>query len=156
MKKSRLRDDEDDEEEYEERRPVKSSRAQKESDRNDLRMLATIYNILSILGCIMMVLVLIIFIVFGIIMIAGISSAGGGSASMVGLIPIGMGLFVALIQGVGVFLGFFLSKCYRERQHWTFCFVMACLSLPQVPLGTLLGIYALMVLNRPSVQKMFR
>ncbi len=156
MKKSRLRDEEDDEDEYEERRPGKASRAQKESDRSDLNMLSMIYNILSILNLIGGVMMVLALVGVGILFMVAGSSAGGGKAALVGLVPMGFALFLALVLGVGVYIGFLTAQSYRDRRRWTLCFVMACLSLPSVPLGTLLGIYAIIVLNRPSVKKMFR
>ena len=36
-----------------------------------------------------------------------------------------------------------------------FCFVIACLACMQMPLGTILGVFTIIVLARPSVKEMF-
>jgi len=47
--------------------------------------------------------------------------------------------------------GRFLSK----RKHYTFCFVIAAISCLFMPFGTILGIFTIVVLSRPSVKEIF-
>jgi hypothetical protein len=42
-----------------------------------------------------------------------------------------------------------------RRAHYTFCFVIAALSCAFMPFGTILGVFTIVVLVRPSVQQLF-
>jgi hypothetical protein len=42
-----------------------------------------------------------------------------------------------------------------RREHYTFCFVMACAQCLSVPFGTVLGVFTILVLNRQSVKESF-
>jgi hypothetical protein len=54
--------------------------------------------------------------------------------------------------GVSVILaGRFLAR----RVYYTFCFVMAALECIFVPFGTILGVFTIVVLQRPTVKEMF-
>jgi hypothetical protein len=50
-----------------------------------------------------------------------------------------------------VFAGRFLAR----RKHYTFCFVLACLECLFMPFGTVLGVFTILVLNRPTVKGIF-
>ena len=41
----------------------------------------------------------------------------------------------------------------RRRSHYRLCFVIACIQCIEVPKGTLLGVFTLLVLQRPSVKR---
>jgi hypothetical protein len=56
--------------------------------------------------------------------------------------------FAGLILAAGNFLG--------RRKSYTFCFVVACIECICFPLGTILGIFTLIVLCRPSVKLLFQ
>jgi hypothetical protein len=68
-------------------------------------------------------------------------------------IVIGGGLI--LVSWVYAGLLFYAGRCLSARQKRTFCFVMACLSCLHVPFGTALGVFTILVLQRPSVQALF-
>ena len=64
------------------------------------------------------------------------------------------GIFVVwfLVSCVGNLLsGFFL----RARRHRTFSMVIAAINCLHIPLGTILGVFTLVVLGRESVRKMY-
>jgi hypothetical protein len=69
------------------------------------------------------------------------------------LTVIGGALFVlgGMVATLRLLTGFALS---RHRYH-TFCLVSAVLTACNVPLGSLLGIFTLVVLLRPSVERLF-
>ena len=50
---------------------------------------------------------------------------------------------------------FFAGRCLQQRRRHTFCVVMAALACLSVPLGTLLGVFTLIVLFRPGVKDLF-
>ena len=100
-----------------------------------------------------------IYIIFGVIFGVALSTephrAGepppalmGGFFAVFGLI------FVAIFGAIGVLAlkaGLNLSK----RKSYTFCFVVACLICLWMPLGTILGVFTIIVLTRDSVKAIF-
>ncbi len=53
-------------------------------------------------------------------------------------------------------VGYFLTgRWISERRNRAFCFVMGCISCLSVPLGTALGVFTIVVLQRPSVRALF-
>ena len=76
--------------------------------------------------------------------------------------PTGVGWFFGAFGAVmtlGILaiavLHFMCARWLGQRRNRSFCFVVACLSCFNVPLGTILGIFTILVLNRPSVQAVF-
>jgi hypothetical protein len=49
----------------------------------------------------------------------------------------------------------YAGRCLRQRRRYTFCLVMAAISCAFMPFGTVLGIFTLIVLTRPSVKSLF-
>jgi hypothetical protein len=47
------------------------------------------------------------------------------------------------------------GRCLARRSHYTFCLVMAALACGFVPLGTVLGVFTILVLQRRTVKQMF-
>jgi len=43
----------------------------------------------------------------------------------------------------------------KRRQGWTFCFVVAAMECLLMPYGTVLGVFTLVILSRPSVKQLF-
>jgi hypothetical protein len=43
----------------------------------------------------------------------------------------------------------------RRRRWWQFCTTVSVLLLPSIPVGTALGIFGLIVLNKPEAKEMF-
>jgi hypothetical protein len=73
-----------------------------------------------------------------------------------------MGCFFVAVAGTGVALGLSLAVCLLlagrallEQKHYTFCLVMACVGCLFMPFGTVLGVFTLLVLLRPSVKELF-
>jgi hypothetical protein len=68
-------------------------------------------------------------------------------------IAVGGGIMLVLWTLAGCLL--FAGRCLARQKAYMFCFVVACLSCLQMPLGTLLGVFTLIVLSRPSVKDRF-
>lgn len=73
-----------------------------------------------------------------------------------------MGPFFMTIGSIGMLLAgamgtmFFVSAGWiHERRNWTGIFVMAILACLNTPIGTALGVFALVVINRESVKALF-
>lgn len=76
--------------------------------------------------------------------------------------PPTVGLMFALIGGIFVLGGwslataiFLAGRFLRRRKHYLFCLVVAGLSCMFAPLGTVLGVFTIVVLMRPSVKLLF-
>lgn len=48
-----------------------------------------------------------------------------------------------------------VGDAIRKRRWWTFCFVGSILICPSFPLGTALGIFSLLTLNKAETKEMF-
>ena len=49
----------------------------------------------------------------------------------------------------------FAGRSLSQRKRYTFCLVMACVACLNMPFGTVLGIFTIIVLMRPSVKALF-
>lgn len=111
---------------------------------------------------------------------AGLQSLGG----LIGLAFIGVGAFLAsstqlaqtnnppppwfgaIFAGIGALvlvavegmaaLSFFTGRFLSRRQHHTFCVVISAVNCMSLPFGTALGVFSILVLQRPSVKALFR
>lgn len=70
-------------------------------------------------------------------------------------------MFVAL-GGTFITLGWTLAilllvagRRLRQLRSYKYCFVVACISCALMPLGTVLGVFTILVLSRPTVKAMF-
>lgn len=87
--------------------------------------------------------------------VSSTSSLSGNPERWMGGLFLGLGLF-GLIFGMTLAVCLFLvGRWLAARTHPTFCFVVACIECINMPLGTLLGIFTILVLNRPSVRALF-
>lgn len=76
--------------------------------------------------------------------------------------PALFGWFFVAIAGVLIICGLAFSallayagRCLRQRCRYTFCLVMAAISCAFMPFGTVLGIFTLIVLTKPSAKQLF-
>jgi hypothetical protein len=131
-------------------------RGRTDEDREHLRLLSIFHYILGALfglfGCIP-----IIHLSLGLAIVSGATSGPGGAGPppAVGwiFIAVGGGIMLMLWTLAGCLL--FAGRCLAVQKAYTFCFVVACLSCLQMPLGTLLGVFTIIVLVRPSVKARF-
>ena len=99
-----------------------------------------------------------VYMVLGIVLAA---TGGGGSrgnelpATVAGWIfgGIGCGLFVLLMAGA--ILKFIAGRCIAKRRHRVYCMVIGAISCLEMPYGTLLGVFTLIVLGKLSVKAAF-
>jgi hypothetical protein len=74
---------------------------------------------------------------------------------IVGAMFFGFSMVFFLISLSGTLLTFFAGRWLAERRRRIFCMVMAGLWCLSIPFGTAIGICAILVLQRPSVQALF-
>jgi hypothetical protein len=65
----------------------------------------------------------------------------------------GLGMFVFLIV-LGL-LKFMVAGRLRRRRSRVFCMIVAGVSCVGIPFGTVMGVFTLIVLSRPSVKRLF-
>lgn len=129
-----------------------------EKDREHLKLLAVFYYVwagLSALGGCCMSL----YIVVGVAMATNPQMMEGGQDAPP---PPGFGWFIAGMGACGllVILGLaglyaYVGYCLQRLRHRTFCIVMAAITCLSIPLGTILGVFTLVVLLRPSAVALF-
>jgi hypothetical protein len=76
--------------------------------------------------------------------------------------PAFIGLFFVLFASVIILLGWtfagflaYAGKCLAQRKNYTFCLVMGGIACMFMPFGTVLGIFTIIVLVRPTVKALF-
>lgn len=79
-----------------------------------------------------------------------------GFQRTVGFAFIGIGLVLTLVMVTIALLIIFAGYKLGRASNWTFCFVVACLECLWMPLGTVLGVFTLVVLCRNSVKDRFQ
>ena len=124
-------------------------------DAEHLKLLSIFHYVLAGLKALIS-LVFIFHIFMGIVFIvAGTQSRGGGPPAFLGGIFIVLGMFAMALGLVGAGLLAFAGRFLAQRRHYTYCFVIAVLSCLSFPLGTVLGVFTLVVLSRSSVKASF-
>lgn len=91
------------------------------------------------------------------------SRPGSASSSPGDVFPgLFVGGFLILFAGTWILLGTAMAVCLflagrylSEPSHYTFCLVTAGVACTFMPLGTVLGVFSLLVLLRPSVRARF-
>lgn len=125
-------------------------------DDEQLHLLSVFHYVLAGI-CSLVSLFPLIYFGMGLAMMSGM---GGERPGQFG--PLLAGCFVAgmgglfLVFAVGYALALFLAARFlAERRRHTFCVVVAAISCSFTPLGTVLGVFTLIVLFRPSVKVLF-
>lgn len=98
----------------------------------------------------------IIHLVLGVAMLTGsLGQQEGEEARFFGLIFVVIASLFILCGLAYSILLVFTGKNLAHRQRYVFCLVMACLTCAFMPLGTVLGVFTIIVLNRESVKQLF-
>jgi len=126
-------------------------------DADHLKILSIFWYVIAGLQCLGACFGL-VYIVLGIVAFAGGMANRGGdappAAAMGGLFSC-IGVFILVLAGTFAFLSFKVARSLVARRSLTLCFVMAALICLSIPLGTILGVFTLVVLSRPSVKASF-
>lgn len=88
----------------------------------------------------------------------GTPPSGSGPApdpAMLGWIFVAVASVIILAGWTLAVLVFFAGRKLSERRNWTFVFVVACVQCLWMPIGTTLGVFTIIVLQRPSVKGLF-
>ncbi len=63
-----------------------------------------------------------------------------------------LGFLLAVVTAIGFFL---VGLKLRQRQWWTFCYLSGWGECLLFPFGTILGVFTIIVLSRPTVKRSF-
>jgi hypothetical protein len=97
-------------------------------------------------------------VVMGVLVLVGAfptDNQGEAPPRVFGLVVIVMAVAIMLAAWALGAVILCTARYLHKRQHFTFCQVMAAIECVFMPLGTVLGIFTLIVLNRPTVRQAF-
>lgn len=126
-------------------------------DEQHLKLLAVFHYIvggmMALFSCLPVV-----HLVLGIVMIVAPETMDSGGEPP----PAFIGWFFALIGAFIILIGWMLAgcviaagRCLAKRRHYMFCLVMAGIQCMFMPVGTVLGVFTIVVLMRDSVKEAF-
>jgi hypothetical protein len=121
-------------------------------DREHLRLLSIFHYIVGGLS-ILFGLFPIVHLVVGLAMVTG--RMGDGPPDLFGWVFV---IMASLMIAFGVALGILCIVAagrLKNRTHYTFCFIVACIECAFMPFGTILGVFTIIVLTRDSVKALF-
>ena len=100
-----------------------------------------------------------IHLAIGIAMLAGAfpppEDGGEGVPTFVGWIFVGVASLLIVTGWVLAVMLLITGRFLSKRKHYTFCFVTAAISCLFMPFGTILGVFTIVVLSRPTVKEVF-
>jgi len=126
-------------------------------DLEHLRLLAIFHYVVAILAGLFS-LFPIIHLAIGIAAVTGHLDHEHGGTPM----PALFGWMFIVFAGAMMMLGFAFAICLflagrslAHRKRYLFCLVVACVACMFMPFGTILGVFTIIVLLRPSVKQLF-
>lgn len=123
-------------------------------DLDHLRLLSIFHYILAVLVGLMSLLPIFQLAIMGLVLSE--SGVEGEPAAQLALSVMAVFLVAMILAGLAFAVCLGLAGRYlASRTHYTFCLVMAALSCLMVPVGTVLGIFTILVLLRPTVKERF-
>lgn len=129
---------------------------QTNDDLNHLKILAICFYVKAGLTALTALIFSIYVILGAVFMVADIpQKAGEPPPQLLGGIFAGFGLVLMGIFFILAFLAFYAGRSLSKHKNYTFCLVIAGLVCLSMPLGTILGIFTIMVLMRDSVKAIF-
>jgi hypothetical protein len=134
-----------------------------DADRDQLRLLSTFHYVVAVLaGCMACFPMIHLFV--GIKVLTDptfFNGPGGQNAPPQGFQTI-FGLMFTLIPLAMIVAGWIFTICLviagnnlRRQTRYTFCLVVAAIGCMFIPFGTVLGVFTIIVLLRPSVKSLF-
>lgn len=121
-----------------------------QSNLNVLGILHFIYAVLIGLGA----LVLLAAVALGAGFLASVDTAYPGGRFTTGTIVVIL-LCLAAVVVVKACVVFYSGMSLRKARHHLFSQIVACICCLNFPLGTILGVFTLIVLSRPSVRALY-
>lgn len=127
-----------------------------DNDTRQLDLLSTFHyvvaGIIALFGCLP-----IFHVILGIAMLAGAfdHQQGPPPPRFFGFVFIAMALVMIAMMWATAIAVWIAGSRLRRRTNYTYCLVIAAIACTFVPFGTVLGVFTILVLNRPSVRTLF-
>jgi hypothetical protein len=97
----------------------------------------------------------VIHLVIGLAMVTGRMEGADPEARLFGWVfVVFAGVFIACGMTLAGFI-VYAGRCLRQRRRHMLCMVVAALSCMMMPFGTVLGVFTLVTLTKPSVKALF-
>lgn len=100
-------------------------------------------------------LFVLIYVLMGAGMLVAGGHSGGAEMQITGGVILIFGLFAFLMVIALGILSILCGKYLRERRNRIFCMVMAGFACMNAPLGTVLGIFTILEIEKPEVKQLF-
>lgn len=128
------------------------------NDQEHLRLLAVFHyvcaGIMALGACVPL-----IHLVLGLFMVFSPQTFGPAKGQQpplfVGWLFIGLASVIILLGWAMALLTAYSGRCLQKRRRYMFSFVIAAIMCVFMPFGTVLGVFTLVVLSRPSVKPLF-
>jgi len=127
-------------------------------DSEHLKILSICFYVLSgltLFPVLFGVLYIVLGVFFGVALSAEPHRANEPPPALFGGFFVVFGLIFAVVFGALGGLILLAGRNLSKRKSYTFCFVIACLICLWMPLGTILGVFTIVVLTRDSVKAIF-
>ena len=128
-----------------------------EKDLNELNLLSIFFFVMAALAA-LAGSIPVAHLTIGLKMVYDPAFLGGGGAAPPfnpGWVFVGVGALMIVVGWSMAFLMVFTGLSLRSQRRYWLCFVVACMICLNVPLGTALGVFTILVLNRASVKARF-
>lgn len=134
--------------------PSLSSQPQLNQDEEHLRLLVIFHYVVAGLHALFALFPL-IHVVIGATFILNPCAGPDCPPPFFGWIFLGIGSFLILLGESLAVVTFLNGRAIAKRKRHTTCIVLSAVECLIAPLGTILGVFSLIVLNRPSVKALF-
>jgi hypothetical protein len=128
-----------------------------DNDKDQLNLLSVFHYVVGGLAALFACIPIIHFMV-GLAMATGWIGANEPDAAALAVV----GGFLMALAGLFILAGWTFAVCLilagrslANRRRYTFCLVMAAIACVFMPFGTILGVFTIIVLMRPSVKELF-
>lgn len=129
-----------------------------DQDTQQLNLLSIFYYVVAGLAA-LFACIPFIHLAIGIAILAGAfpppEDGGEGIPTFVGGIFVGIASLLIVMGWTLAVLLLITGRFLAKRKHYTFCFVVAAVACLFMPFGTILGVFTIVVLSRPTVKEMF-
>ena len=128
-------------------------------DEEHLNLLGTFHYVLAAIGALFACLPL-IHVGMGVLMLVSPETMTGGKSgdappAFVGWFMIGVGFFFVLVGWTAAVFTAISGRYLKRREKRLFSFVMAAILCAFMPIGTILGVFTILVLSRESVVRLY-
>ena len=133
-----------------------SPSAQAVIDAEHLKLLSIFHYIASALSALFACIPFIhLAIGIGIVAFGGNMSSHDKPPAFLGWFFIALASVLIVVGWTHAILIFLAGRFLAARKHHTYCLVVGCVECLFLPLGTILGVFTIIVLSRPTVKALF-